>query len=78
MKNGNYTGLGDFSNLFGGVTSVRLLFWPGLCLLKAVCKTRRGTMIYFTYKMRRPPRINFRATDIVIYYNYINDFQKPP
>ena len=33
-------------------------------------------MIYFTYKMRHPPMINFRATDIVIYYNDINDFPK--
>ena len=30
-------------------------------------------MIYFSYETRRPPRINFRATDIVIYY----DFRKP-
>ena len=30
-------------------------------------------MIYFTYKKRRPARSNFRATDNVIYYNYIND-----
>ena len=34
LKNYNYTGLGDLSNLFGGVTSVRLLFWPELCRLK--------------------------------------------
>ena len=34
-------------------------------------------MIYFTYEKRHPPRINIKATDIVIYYNYINDFQKP-
>ena len=33
-------------------------------------------MIYFTYKKMCPQRINFRATDIVIYYNYINDFPK--
>ena len=33
-------------------------------------------MIYFTYKKRSPSRIHFRATDIVIYYNYINDFSK--
>ena len=33
-------------------------------------------MIYFTCEKRRPQRINFRATDIVIYYNCINDFPK--
>ena len=45
-------------------------------VLLGVGKTRRGTMRYFTYTNRRPPRINFRATDIGIYYNYINDFPK--
>jgi hypothetical protein len=27
-------------------------------------------------KNTRPPRKNLRANDIVIYYNYINDFPK--
>ena len=31
LKNYNYTGLGDLSNLFGGVTLVRLMSWPELC-----------------------------------------------
>ena len=30
-KKSNYTGLGDLSNLFGGVTSVSALSWPELC-----------------------------------------------
>ena len=33
LKNYNYTGLGGLSNLFGGVTSVHLLYWPELCRL---------------------------------------------
>ena len=32
--------------------------------------------IYFTYKKRHPPRIHFRATDICIYYIYVNYFLK--
>ena len=53
-----------------------LLLCLCLCNCLYVVIEIKFNSIYFTYKKRHPPRIHFRATDICIYYIYVNYFLK--